>query len=163
MTSRRLVLALLALLLVAPSRPETLVVDDDGTAPFQTIQSAIDAAVDLVDDVYVRCGYYAENVVLASSVDVIGEGAHCTTIDGQGLDYTVTLDFVMSQRRFRAAYDFLLLREQAGEDCGGLGAVWTQMQEDHGPIEVKESPRERDSRRPPRRRRRGGRRRSAES
>ena len=70
---------------------------------------------------------------------------------------------LMSQRRFRAAYDFLLLREQAGEDCDGLGAIWTQMQEDHGPIEVKESPRERDPRRPPRRRRRGGRRRSAES
>lgn len=70
---------------------------------------------------------------------------------------------LMSQRRFRAAYDFLLLREQAGEDCDGLGAIWTQMQEDHGPIEVKESPRERDPRRPPRRRRRGGRRQSAES
>lgn len=31
--------------------------------------------------------------------------------------------------RFRAAYDFVLLREQAGEDLGGLGTWWTQFQE----------------------------------
>lgn len=61
----------------------------------------------------------------------------------------------MSHKRFRAAYDFLLLREQAGEDCGGLGAIWTQMQIDHGPIVVDKTPDEP----PPRRRRRGGRRR----
>lgn len=61
---------------------------------------------------------------------------------------------LMGQRRFRAAYDFLLLREQAGEDCGGLGKIWTDLQEEHGPIEVTEAP---EYRRPPRRRRRGGR------
>lgn len=66
---------------------------------------------------------------------------------------------LMGKRRFRAAYDFLLLREQAGEDCGGLGAIWTKLQEEHGPIEITES--EEDDRRPPRRRRRGGRRRQA--
>ncbi|SEI67068.1 poly(A) polymerase [Allopseudospirillum japonicum] len=31
--------------------------------------------------------------------------------------------------RFRAAYDFVLLREQAGEDLQGLGAWWTQFQQ----------------------------------
>jgi poly(A) polymerase len=36
---------------------------------------------------------------------------------------------LVEQRRFRAAYDFLLLREQAGEDTGGLGAWWTEYQE----------------------------------
>ena len=30
---------------------------------------------------------------------------------------------------FRAAYDFILLREQAGEDLAGLGDWWTQYQE----------------------------------
>jgi len=30
--------------------------------------------------------------------------------------------------RFRAAYDFLLLREQSGEDHQGLGAWWTEFQ-----------------------------------
>ncbi|MEM1113767.1 MAG: polynucleotide adenylyltransferase PcnB [Pseudomonadota bacterium] len=36
---------------------------------------------------------------------------------------------LVEQRRFRAAYDFLLLREQAGEDTGGLGDWWTSFQE----------------------------------
>jgi poly(A) polymerase len=31
--------------------------------------------------------------------------------------------------RFRAAYDFVLLREQAGENLGGLGDWWTRYQE----------------------------------
>jgi poly(A) polymerase len=33
--------------------------------------------------------------------------------------------------RFRAAYDFLLLRESAGEDTAGLGAWWTDYQQQH--------------------------------
>ncbi len=36
---------------------------------------------------------------------------------------------LVEHRRFRAAYDFLLLREQAGEDTGGLGAWWTEFQQ----------------------------------
>lgn len=63
---------------------------------------------------------------------------------------------LLSHPRFRAAYDFLLLREQAGEDTGGLGDQWTRLQEEHGPVEIVH----RESDQPaPRRRRRGGRRR----
>lgn len=36
---------------------------------------------------------------------------------------------LVDHRRFRAAYDFLLLREQAGEETGGLGEWWTTFQE----------------------------------
>ncbi len=36
---------------------------------------------------------------------------------------------LVEHRRFRAAYDFLLLREQAGEDTGDLGTFWTSAQE----------------------------------
>lgn len=36
---------------------------------------------------------------------------------------------LLEHPRFRAAYDFLLLREEAGEDLGGLGLWWTQFQE----------------------------------
>jgi poly(A) polymerase len=36
---------------------------------------------------------------------------------------------LIEHRRFRAAYDFLLLREQAGEDTGELGQWWTDIQE----------------------------------
>lgn len=35
---------------------------------------------------------------------------------------------VFNHPRFRAGYDFLLLREEAGEDLGGLGDWWTQFQ-----------------------------------
>lgn len=37
-------------------------------------------------------------------------------------------DRLMEHPRFRAAYDFLLLRESAGEDLGGLGQWWTRYQ-----------------------------------
>ena len=35
---------------------------------------------------------------------------------------------LLNHPRFRAAYDFLLLREEAGEDLQGLGAWWTEIQ-----------------------------------
>ncbi len=35
---------------------------------------------------------------------------------------------LVDHRRFRAAYDFLLLREQAGEETDGLGTWWTEFQ-----------------------------------
>lgn len=38
-------------------------------------------------------------------------------------------DLLLSNPRFRAGYDFLLLRETAGEETEGLGAWWTQYQE----------------------------------
>jgi poly(A) polymerase len=49
--------------------------------------------------------------------------------------------------RFRAAYDFILLREQSGEDLDGLGQWWTEYQE-RNPVETP-APK---SRRRPRRR-----------
>ena len=36
---------------------------------------------------------------------------------------------LLEHPRFRAAYDFILLREQAGENLNGLGEWWTQFQE----------------------------------
>ena len=38
-------------------------------------------------------------------------------------------DLLMQHKRFRAAYDFLLLREEAGEKTGHLGDWWTEYQE----------------------------------
>ena len=35
---------------------------------------------------------------------------------------------LLEHPRFRAAYDFVLLREQSGEDLGGLGEWWTRFQ-----------------------------------
>ncbi len=63
---------------------------------------------------------------------------------------------LVTHRRFRAAYDFLLLREQAGEDTGGLGQFWTEFQE--LPINQRleqagDEPRKPNRRRRPRKRR----------
>jgi poly(A) polymerase len=38
---------------------------------------------------------------------------------------------VFAHKRFRAAYDFLLLREEAGEELDGLGKWWTTYQEEN--------------------------------
>ena len=38
-------------------------------------------------------------------------------------------DVLVQHKRFRAAYDFLLLREEAGEKTDHLGAWWTEFQE----------------------------------
>jgi poly(A) polymerase len=35
---------------------------------------------------------------------------------------------LVEHRRFRAAYDFLLLMEAAGEDTGNIGSWWTEFQ-----------------------------------
>lgn len=35
---------------------------------------------------------------------------------------------LLTHKRFRAAFDFLLLREESGEDLGGLGQWWTEYQ-----------------------------------
>ncbi|MFT7090695.1 MAG: poly(A) polymerase [Candidatus Azotimanducaceae bacterium] len=55
---------------------------------------------------------------------------------------------LMGHKRFRAAYDFLLLREESGEKLDNLGAWWTNFQEEN-PIEQTSSPE--DSRGPARR------------
>lgn len=66
-----------------------------------------------------------------------------------------SIDFCMGHPRFRAGYDFLLLREESGEDAGGMGAWWTNYQDaDEGQrIHMLEQL----SARPKRRRRRRGR------
>ncbi len=38
-------------------------------------------------------------------------------------------DVLLTHKRFRAAYDFLLLREESGEELEGLGSWWTEYQE----------------------------------
>ena len=40
-----------------------------------------------------------------------------------------SIELVFCNSRFRAAYDFLLLREESGEELKGLGQWWTKFQE----------------------------------
>ena len=44
-----------------------------------------------------------------------------------------SIETVFSNSRFRAAYDFLLLREESGEELKGLGQWWTNFQESNEP------------------------------
>ncbi|MBM96815.1 MAG: poly(A) polymerase [Oceanospirillaceae bacterium] len=60
---------------------------------------------------------------------------------------------LLGHPRFRAAYDFLLLREQSGEDLNGLGQWWTDFQQEHGVPEKTPSSFTDKTDRPPRRRR----------
>jgi poly(A) polymerase len=60
---------------------------------------------------------------------------------------------LLGHRRFRAAYDFLLLREASGEDLDGLGQFWTEMQEKHPNPPASDEEIVKDDR-PPRRNRR---------
>lgn len=64
---------------------------------------------------------------------------------------------LVQNRRFRAAYDFLLLRELAGEETGDVGSWWTEFQElpstQQLQASVDHTPPERTRRRRPRKRR----------
>jgi hypothetical protein len=73
-----------------PAMAATLEVDDGGTTPFSTIQSAVNAATPIVDDVFVHCGLYVENIVLRDNVSVTGSGPECTVIDASGSGSVVT-------------------------------------------------------------------------
>ncbi len=62
---------------------------------------------------------------------------------------------LLSHRRFRAAYDFLILREEAGEDLDELGKFWTELQEKNPDVvPAPDADREEAPRRPRRRHRR---------
>ena len=60
----------------------------------------------------------------------------------------------LEKRRFRAAYDLLLLREECGEDLDGAGKFWTELQEKHPDIAPEPTSQRRPGRRPRQRRRR---------
>ncbi|MFC3606266.1 polynucleotide adenylyltransferase PcnB [Stutzerimonas tarimensis] len=72
-------------------------------------------------------------------------------------------DQLMENPRFRAGYDFLLLRESAGEQTGGLGDWWTRYQEVNESTRrtmIRELSGDKGAAGAPRKRRRSGRRRS---
>ena len=43
---------------------------------------------------------------------------------------------LLTHQRFRAAYDFLLLRAEAGEDVEELAGWWTEFQQEHMDIHL---------------------------
>ena len=73
---------------ISSSYNNIIYVDDDGTADYTRIQSAIDNASD-GDTIYVYSGIYYENIVVGKSVDFIGEDKNNTIIDGAGIGFCV--------------------------------------------------------------------------
>jgi hypothetical protein len=65
------------------STAQTITVDDDGTADYSIIQDAIDNA-STGDTVYVFNGTYYENVEIEKDINLTGENAANTIIDGLG-------------------------------------------------------------------------------
>lgn len=62
------------------------------------------------------------------------------------------IESIVSHPRFRAAYDFLLLRETSGESLGDAGAWWTAYQEKHPVVREHNASAFKPRRRPRRRR-----------
>jgi parallel beta-helix repeat protein len=75
---------------LTPSTPRIWVVDDDGPADFHTIREAIDAASP-GDIICVRNGHYYEHLVIDKSLQLLGQNAGETVIDGKLAGHVVLL------------------------------------------------------------------------
>lgn len=78
-----------------PTTPTTPVRTENITikvpADYATIQSALDASIN-GDTISVTKGTYNENIVINKNIKLIGESANYTTIDGKGIDSTITIN-----------------------------------------------------------------------
>jgi parallel beta-helix repeat protein len=74
-----------------PGTGRSWIVDDNGPADFSSIQAAIDASHS-GDVINVRIGHYNEHVVIAKSIELVGENALGTVIDGSGMGNVVTVN-----------------------------------------------------------------------
>jgi len=66
------------------SNSDTIIVDDDGTADYETIKQALDAAQN-GDSIFVRSGLYQEqNMIIDKTLMLTGEEAATTIVQGDG-------------------------------------------------------------------------------
>jgi hypothetical protein len=95
---KKLVLALILMLLVVPCQAKIISVDDDGPADFSSIQAAIDFAEDS-DIIVVKAGTYNQNIffngraVTVTSQDPDNLSVVQSTIITVSSGYSVTFDF----------------------------------------------------------------------
>jgi len=116
----------------APAFAQDAIVPDD----FATIQQAVLGAVDLdgsgTVEIFVRAGTYAENVLIQrSSLELAGEGAASTTIQGSGLgdalrvqdaDFVTIKGFRVSNAGFGSAIELQRTDGCAISSCTAVGA-----------------------------------------
>jgi hypothetical protein len=137
-------LALSTLWLAAPALlppiGNVLVVDDDGSAPFTTIQSAVDAAID-GDVVLVRPGNYSGFSITDESLVVVGDLGAAILVHGpvHVVDIAASRSVVLANLSVTGAQSFdlelavgLMLRNDAGsvrvESCTlvGWAGMWAR-------------------------------------
>lgn len=81
--------------LQAESNSDTIIVDDDGTADYETIEQALQAAQN-GDIIFVRSGLYEEqNLIVDKTLTITGENAATTVVQG---DRTTTLFFIQANK-----------------------------------------------------------------
>lgn len=73
------------LTLLTPAEGETIVVDDDGSADYSTIQAAVNSSKD-GDTVLVRDGVYLEHVIVTKRITLLAAENETPIIDGGGKD-----------------------------------------------------------------------------
>lgn len=88
-----LLIGTFVLVCVNSAKASTIYVSGDGTRDYTEIQAAIDAASP-GDIIRVAKGTYFENVVLKEGIELVGEGADLTVIDGGGYGHVVTAKYL---------------------------------------------------------------------
>lgn len=84
-------LTLVSWIQLVEAEPKTWTVNDDGSADFNTIQEAINAAT-LGDTIYVYNGTYSEHLTVNKSLTLTGNDKRITIIDGSLNGTAVTID-----------------------------------------------------------------------
>lgn len=132
---------LLAAFLWAPLQQRTLELRDDGLRPLEALQEAMRALL----------AEQQQHTTIPRRLTTFMQ--ETWTLQSRLQRGARRADTLIAHPRFRAAYDFLVLRESVGEATDGMGAWWTTYQEDHETPVPSHAPRE-ERRRPRRRRRR---------
>jgi parallel beta-helix repeat protein len=98
----------------------SLIVDSGGGGDYTTIQAAVDAAAS-GETIYVKAGTYVENVVISTTLSLIGDGIGNTTINGTSWSQDavrITADYVNIT-------GFTVTGGGVFDNGAGIALIWT--------------------------------------